>query len=229
MSSTRIGVGRNRPIIALAVIGFVVFALDLVSKRWALANLDAGDRWFGESLRLTLMHNHGLAWGLTAGTLTPILSAFLTTILVALMLRVCRELAAVDRLAPLMLGLLAGAGLANAADGFFGEPGVVDFIALPVGGGGQEAVLNVADVAAALGLLLCLRTVFVLSRAIADQKRQPAFAGVPDETALHGEWERSVPVFDERTPSTDERDELPRIERRRPHVDDRPIDVPRAD
>src|SRR5215510_3028672 len=100
MSFARIRDPRNRPIFALGAIGFVVFALDVTSKRWALANLNAGDRWLGESFRLTLMHNHGLAWGLTAGNLTPILSALLTTILVALMLRVCRELAAIDRLAP---------------------------------------------------------------------------------------------------------------------------------
>jgi lipoprotein signal peptidase len=228
MSLARIRDGRNRPIIALAAIGFVVFALDVTSKRWALANLSGSDRWFGESFRLTLMHNHGLAWGLTAGSLTPILSALLTTILVALMLRVCRELAAVDRLAPVMLGLLAGAGLANAADGFFGEPGVVDFIALPVGN--QEAVLNVADVAAALGLLLCLRTVFVLSRAIADEKRRPALAGLFNAAALRGEWVRQVPVFDERVPRRDDSAERPVDERpRRPRIVDRTDDVPRAD
>ena len=218
---------RNRPMIALAVIGFVVFTLDVVSKRWALSNLNGGDRWFGESFRLTLMHNHGLAWGLTAGSLTPILSALLTTILVALMLRVCRELAAFDRLAPVMLGLLAGAGLANAADGFFGEPGVVDFIALPVGG--QEAVLNVADVAAALGLLLCLRTVFVLSRAIADEKRRPALAGLFDASSFRAEWVRQVPVFDERAPHSGKRDDLPKDERPRPRTVQRIDDVPRAD
>jgi len=228
MSLARIRDARNRPIIAIAAIGFVVFALDVTSKRWALANLNGGDRWFGESFRLTLMHNHGLAWGLTAGRLTPILSALLTTILVALMLRVCRELAAVDRLAPLMLGLLAGAGLANAADGFFGEPGVVDFIALPVGG--QEAVLNVADVAAALGLLLCLRTVFVLSRAIADENRRPALAALFDAPVVRGEWARQVPLFDERAPRRDEGDDRPNAERPpRPRDADRHGDVPRAD
>src|SRR5689334_11078555 len=105
MSYPRTGGTRSHPIVVLSIIGIVVFTLDLTSKRWALANLNAGDRWFGESFRLTLMHNHGLAWGLTIGSLTPIFSALVTTILVALMLRVCRELAAVDRLAPLMLGL----------------------------------------------------------------------------------------------------------------------------
>jgi len=228
MSFARIRDPRNRPIFAIAAIGFVVFALDATSKRWALANLNAGDRWFGESFRLTLMHNHGLAWGLTAGSLTPILSALLTTVLVALMLRVCRELAAIDRLAPVMLGLLAGAGLANAADGFFGEPGVVDFIALPVGS--QEAVLNVADVAAALGLLLCLRTVFVLSRAIADEKRRPALAGLFHAPMLRAERVRPVPVFDERDPRRDDNDAPPNSERpRHPRVVDRVNDAPRAD
>jgi lipoprotein signal peptidase len=229
MSYRRTGTARSTAVVWLSVVAFIVFAVDVTSKRWALANLNAGDRRFGETLRLTLIHNHGFAWGLTAGSLTPILSALVTTILVALMLRVCRELAAVDRLAPLMLGLLAGAGLANAADGFFGEPGVVDFIALPVGG--QEAVLNVADVAAALGLLLCIRSVFVLSRAIAVEKRQPAIAGMADAPRVRIEWERHVPLFDERLPrrQSDEidrpRDDVTRL----PRTDGGASDVPRAD
>jgi lipoprotein signal peptidase len=227
MSYPRTGAARSRPIIVLSIVGFVVFALDVSSKRWALANLSGADRWFGDGFRLTLMRNHGLAWGLTVGRLTPIVSALATVILVALMLRVCRELAAVDRLAPMMLGLLAGAGLANAADGFFGDPGVVDFIALPVGG--QEAVLNVADVAAAIGLLLCLRTVFVLSRAITRQRRPFAYAGMPAAPTIRIEFERRVPVFDERNPRG-EIDDQPRDERTpRAPVAERPSELPRAD
>ena len=228
MSYPRTGSARSRPIIALSIVGFVVFALDVSSKRWALANLSGADRWFGDGFRLTLMHNHGLAWGLTVGALTPIISALATVILVALMLRVCRELAAVDRLAPVMLGLLAGAGLANAADGFFGEPGVVDFIALPVGS--REAVLNVADVAAAIGLLLCLRTVFVLSRAIVRERRPLAFASMPAAPTIRIEFEQRVPVFDERKPRREIDDVEPRDDRtRRPRVIDRPAEPPRAD
>ena len=193
---------RNRAIIVSGLVAIGVCVLDATSKRWALAHLDSRDQWFGD-FRLTLMHNKHLAWGLSAGSFTPLVTTLATVLLVALVIRVCRELAAVDRLASLMLGLLGGAGLANGLDVFLGPSGVVDFIALPVGG--QEAVLNVADVAAALGLLLCIRTVFVLSRAIAAERR-PAFtlaqarAQVSRERVvpLFVESERSVPVYNER-------------------------------
>jgi len=196
---------RKRSILALAFVAVGVCVLDAASKRWALSHLGSGDQWFGDGFRLTLIHNEHLAWGLSAGSFTPLVTSLATLILVALVTRVCRELAAVDRLAPMMLGLIGGAGLANGLDVFLGPSGVVDFIALPVGG--QEAVLNVADVAAALGLVLCLRTVFVLSRAIAAERRAPelTLVGAQAEASFERvvpialvESERTVPVFDER-------------------------------
>lgn len=164
--------GRKQPVLILGAIALSVFACDTASKWWALANLDGSDRWFGQWLRLTLFQNHGLGWGLSLGTLTPLGTALATAALVALMLRVCRELAAVDSLAPVMLGLLAGAGMANGLDVFLGPSGVLDFISFPIGQ--QEAVLNVADVAAAIGIVLCGRTVWVLARAIRAERAKGA-------------------------------------------------------
>lgn len=195
MAATNSGATRQRPVILLGAIALIVFALDLASKRWALANLDGSDRWFGESMRFTLLHNHGLAWGLSLGTLTPLGTALATAVLVALMLRVCRELAAVDSLAPVMLGLLAGAGLSNGLDVFLGPSGVVDFIALPFGQ--QEAVLNVADVAAAIGIALCGRTGYVLARAIVTERRRIPVLAMPAgaRAGVALEVAREVPLF----------------------------------
>ena len=184
----------------LGAIALVVFALDLWSKRWALAHLGGHDRWFGETLRLTLLHNHDLAWGLSLGTLTPLGTTLVTTALVALMLRVCRDLAARDSLAPVMLGLLAGAGLANGLDVFLGPSGVVDFIAFPVGGG--EAVLNVADVAAAIGLALCGRTVYILARAIGAERNQSPVVAMASGSAAPIEIVRELPLYLERPDGT---------------------------
>jgi len=208
------GLARDRPVFMLGAIALVVFALDLWSKRWALAHLDGTDRWFGETLRLTLLHNHGLAWGLSLGTLTPLGTTLVTTALVALMLRVCRDLAARDSFAPVMLGLLAGAGLANGLDVFFGPSGVVDFIAVPVGG--REAVLNVADVAAAIGIALCGRTVYILARAIGVERRQRPALAMASGSVARVEVVREVPLYLERPEGRGDRNRL-----RRPVIDDR--------
>jgi hypothetical protein len=72
-----------------------------------------------------------------------------------------------------MLGLLLGAGAANLADALIPPHGVVDFIAF-TGRAGATTTFNVADIAAAVGLTLCARTVVRIARTIHGRRPLPA-------------------------------------------------------
>jgi hypothetical protein len=107
------------------------------------------------------VHNDGTAFGLTAGAYTWQLNLALTLAAIALMLPVARELSRIDSTAPRALGLITGGAFGNLASIIVAPPGVVDFIAVAVSAH-SEFVLNVADVAAYVGLAMLVRTGFLI-------------------------------------------------------------------
>ena len=162
---------RQRPIIALATVAVLVVLSDLVSKQLAALLLAGRDVPLGDAVRLALVHNDKFAFSLTLGDYTWPINLAVTVSAAVLVVPVCRELAAIDPSAPYGLGLIGGAALGNLV-GLVGSPaGVIDFVAIHYGGG-RELVLNLADVAAYLGLALTARTGWAILGALrAEQGR----------------------------------------------------------
>jgi lipoprotein signal peptidase len=157
---------RRGPFDRLAVAASLVFLADFSAKQWALRTLAAdGDRSVTAGWHLAIVNNSRLAGGLESGGLELPLTAILTTIVVALVLRVCRQVAAVDREAPTALGMLVGAGTANLADALIPPHGVVDFIAF-TSPNGDTTSFNVADIALLIALVLCVRTGWRIAQAM---------------------------------------------------------------
>jgi lipoprotein signal peptidase len=148
----------------VAMAGLVVYG-DLLTK-WVAVTL-----WSGEThslingwLAIEVVHNTLGAFSLSLGRLTWEINVATTVIAVLLAIAVSGRLAALDATAPATLGLVAGAGMGNLASLLGSRTGVPDFLALNNGHGGA-LVLNVADVAAYLGIVCCLRLAWGLIRA----------------------------------------------------------------
>jgi lipoprotein signal peptidase len=149
-------------------IALLVAAADLVTKFVA-------DRlWSSEAvhlaswLSLTMVQNHGGAFGLSAGAYTFQLNLALTLAALVVVVPVTRDLTEVDPDAPVALGLIAGGALGNLASLLAPPAGVGDFIALHWSAD-HALVLNAADVAAYTGLALILRTGFRIASALVAQ------------------------------------------------------------
>jgi lipoprotein signal peptidase len=108
---------------------------------------------FSERFRFAVVHNDAAAFGLSAGAYTWPLNLALTLAAIVLMVPVARDLARIDDAAPRALGLIVGGALGNFASLLFSPPGVVDFISIGFGAH-SNLVLNVADVAAYVGLAM---------------------------------------------------------------------------
>jgi lipoprotein signal peptidase len=177
--------------------------------------LAADDAVYASWLRLTLVHNDAAAFGISLGPYTFQLNLIVKLVAIGLMLAACRDLARIDRDAPLALGLIVGGALGNLASLLLHPAGVVDFIALGLGDG-QELVLNGADIAAYAGLGLLGRTVWrviVLARSPARAVLSERLAGRAVALRLVGEREivRSVAIAaDTRTPTTEDELWVPR-------------------
>ena len=182
----------SSPIAALAAVAYAVILGDLLTKLFAVELVDERTYSVLGAVRLGLVFNDEAgAFGLPAQAFGIELSTLVVFGLILLMLRVTRELAAVDRRAPLMLGLLAGAGAANHMDMLASPRGVADFIALQ-GLGLDHIVFNVADIALLAGLVLCARTAIILVVRILEE-RAPALA----MAGGRGESIRPLPTFRE--------------------------------
>jgi len=172
------------PFDRLAVAASLVFIADFSTKQWALRALDAeGDRWFGPGWHLAVINNTHLAGGRTGGGLELPLTLVVTTVVTLLVLRVCRQLAAVDSSAPAILGMLLGSGAANLADALIPPRGVVDFIAF-TGQAGDTVSFNVADAVLVIALGLSLRMIWRIAQTIRGRPRprltnRRSYAGAP--------------------------------------------------
>jgi lipoprotein signal peptidase len=183
-------VARRAPVVALAATAAGVVVVDGMSKTLALHLLPALDVASTRLLRLGVLHNGDLAWGLSAGAESAAISAVVALVIACLSLTVREALIAYDRVAPVMLGLLVGAGIANAADALTPPAGVVDWIAI---GAGSGLVFNLADVAVMVGMGLWARTVWRLALAIGrarvmSSRTSDASVGIysPRYVASHG-------------------------------------------
>ena len=174
---------RTGPLNRLATTASLVFLADFAAKQWALGVLAAeSDRSPALGWHLAIVNNTRLAGGLQSAGLELPVTAILTTIVVVLVVRVCRPLAAVDASAPITLGLLVGAGAANLADALIPPYGVLDFIALTTPTGATTS-FNLADIVLAFGLVLCLRTMWCIAQTMRG-RMTPGLRG--RHAQLHG-------------------------------------------
>lgn len=151
----------NRHLGVLTRIAALVAVGDWLTKAVAARVVGSDAMVFSEKLRFAVVHNDAAAFGLSAGAYTWPLNLALTLAAIVLMIPVARDLARIDDAAPRALGLIVGGALGNLASLLLGPPGVVDFISVGIGAH-SELVLNVADLAAYVGLAMMLRTGFLI-------------------------------------------------------------------
>lgn len=159
-----------------AMAGLVAYG-DLVTK-WLAVTLWSGESYplVGRLLGIQVVHNPLGAFSSSLGPLTREINIVATLAAVLLSMAVCSRLARLDQEAPASLGLIAGAGIGNLASMMGSASGVPDFLALS-DGRGSALVLNVADVAAYIGIACCLRLAWVVVRVAAAQSRASGDTG----------------------------------------------------
>lgn len=167
---TRPDVRDTQPLLQLSRVALVVASFDLVTKAGAERALRDTAPTFDSLVGFALVHNAQGAFGWTAGAYTWQVNFALTFAAIAFMLPVSRELARADRAAPIALGLILGGALGNLVSLLTSPAGVIDFLALNFESWG--VVLNVADIAAYVGLVMILRTGFLLAMAIRRESRE---------------------------------------------------------
>lgn len=167
-SPTALLQSANQPLARLSRVALLVAGVDLLTKFVAARLWSAEAFHITQWLSLSLVQNHGGAFGWSAGVYTWQLNLALTLAAVVFVIPVTRDLAQVDRHAPLALGLIVGGALGNLASLVVPPSGVSDFIAVRLS---QEhsVVLNLADVAAYSGLALILRTGFRIAATLVAQ------------------------------------------------------------
>lgn len=149
----------------VAMAGFVAYG-DLVTK-WLAVTLWSGEQQplVGRVLGIEVVHNPLGAFSISLGPLTREINIAATVVAVLLSMAASSRLARLDRGAPESLGLIAGAGIGNLVSMLGSTSGVPDFLALS-DGRGSALVLNVADVAAYIGIACCLRLAWIVMRAV---------------------------------------------------------------
>lgn len=155
-------------------------------------------------IRLAVVHNDAALLGISLGPYTWQLNLLLTFGAMVLVVGVSRELALVDRLAPIALGLILGGALGNFVSLVSSPQGVVDFIAVRVSD--SWVVCNVADIAAYAGLGLLIRTGYLIAaelRRTARVQERPVVAHALQPALRLSNPEREIlrPVFVERRPA----------------------------
>jgi lipoprotein signal peptidase len=141
-----------------------VVCVDLTTKLVAAAALaDGAPRALGP-LALQLVYNVGSAGGVMLGAHTRALNFAATGLVVGLLVMLVPALARVDRRSTAALALVAGGGVGNLVSLGASSRGVEDFIAWHHAQG--AVVVNVADLAMLVGLVLLGRTLWQLARAV---------------------------------------------------------------
>jgi signal peptidase II len=137
-----------------------IWALDFLTKNWAIANLSTAPRKIiGSFLQLTLLRNPGAAFSLATG-----FTIIFTSLSIAVAIFIVRTAARINH--PwwaVVAGLVLGGVLGNLSDRIFREPGflyghVIDWIQIP-----HWPVFNIADsaitIAAGIAILLTARNI----------------------------------------------------------------------
>jgi lipoprotein signal peptidase len=146
-------------------VALLVVVGDLVSKAMAVG-LWSGERYplLGSRVLIEVVHNPLGAFSTSYGAHTFEINVVATLAAALLAMVYCPRLARLDALAPSGLGLVAGAALGNLASMVTSPGGVPDFLAV-AHGQGSVLVLNLADVAAYIGLACCARIAWSVLRA----------------------------------------------------------------
>jgi signal peptidase II len=167
--------------VVFAFCATTVAVVDLTSKQLAATMLGPDGELplpiLRNSVRLAVVLNDQSAFGVSLGAYTWHINLMLTVVALVLSAALCRALVVLDAWAPVMLGLIAGAATGNLVSLIFSPHGVLDFIAVR-SGRDNEVVFNLADVAAIVGVLLILRTLWALGRALVRARGQSRAAGV---------------------------------------------------
>ena len=156
---------------AFVGIALLVMLGDLVSKAMAVS-LWSGERYplVGSRVLIEVVHNPLGAFSTSFGAHTFEINVAATLAAALLAMVYCPRLARLDSLAPSGLGLVTGAALGNLASMVTSPSGVPDFLGF-AHGQGSVLVLNVADVAAYIGLACCARIAWSILRATLSAAR----------------------------------------------------------
>jgi len=149
------------PLIPLARLAALVALGDLVTKQLAVLWIGSLEPRVSSVVRFGVVHNDKGAFGLTVGNYTWEVSLALTLAAIALVVPVAKDLSRIDDRAPMALGLVAGGAIGNLVSLVVSRAGVVDFIAVQRADG-AGIVLNVADVAAYAGVVMLMRTAYLV-------------------------------------------------------------------
>ena len=156
-----------------AFIGIALLVMfgDLVSKAMAVG-LWSGERYplLGSRVLIEVVHNPLGAFSTSYGAHTFEINVVATLAAALLAMVYCPRLTRLDALAPSGLGLITGAALGNLASLVTSPSGVPDFLAVSHGPD-SLLVLNVADVAAYIGLACCARIAWSVLRAAVSAAR----------------------------------------------------------
>ena len=155
----------------LFTLAWVIWALDFLTKNWAVENLSGAPRQIiGNFLKLTLFRNPGAAFSMATG-----FTIVFTTISLAVAIFITRY--SVRITSPwwaYVAGLVLGGVLGNLTDRIFREPGflyghVIDWIEVP-----HWPVFNLADssifIAAGIAILLTIRNISPTEKSIRGEK-----------------------------------------------------------
>lgn len=160
---------RSPALARFTIVAAIVAAIDLMAKLAASLALGADSVPVAGPLSLVLTHNRASAFGVWLGAYTWQVNVAATFTAIALCFASVRALSAVDRRAPVALGLIAGAAAGNLTSLLTPPPGVADFLAIDVGAS-TRLVVNLADIAAYAGLALTARSIVLLGRAIESRR-----------------------------------------------------------
>jgi lipoprotein signal peptidase len=155
------------PLASFLAITGAAAVCDLATKAWAADALAGRHLPLLPGVTLRLVYNTASAGGVWVGEHTWAINVLATLLAVLLTGVAVLPLARLDRLAPLTLGLIAGGATGNLASLLGGPAGVADFLA--VGYRGGAVILNVADLAVLVGLVLLVRSVARVGGAIRQQ------------------------------------------------------------
>ena len=158
----------------------VGLALDLVTKKWALAALAAPDPFLSKAkviipgyLRFQLVENPGAVAGVAAGHTSLLIFVSLAALVFLFWLFVCSK--AKQWAVHLGLGMLVAGALGNTYDRIFNDGRVIDFIEVDLHfrPANPWPTFNVAD------MLLCLGVFIVLITVVGKGKESGKAASTP--------------------------------------------------
>lgn len=130
-------------------------ALDVLTKRWALANLSHGmpQEVIGDWLRWTLAFNRGAAMGFHLGEWSRPVLTLIGVVMLVILVRLYHTTGAEHRLQILLLAFITSGAIGNLIDRVRWSQGVVDFIDIGIGTT-RFWTFNVADMGISVGAVL---------------------------------------------------------------------------